>query len=66
MTFLVTPQAAITPLGNCSCGVNSCNENTGSGNNPCGTKCGANCTTFQVCVTPTGAKMSPQGIGSLA
>lgn len=60
MKFLVTPQATLNPLGNCSC---TSNYGTVT-NNEC-SKCTANCSTLQVCVTPTGAKMSPTGIGTL-
>lgn len=58
MTFLTTPERAST-LGTCSCRGNSGPITYSNNNKPCN----GNCPRFSVCVTPTGAKVSINGIG---
>ncbi len=66
MTFLTTPERAST-LGTCSCSNNSGNISyTCTSNRTCKSNktCNGNCTGFRVCVTPTGAKVSINGVGA--
>lgn len=58
MDYLVKPlTTGISTMGNCSCGTNYCNSKSST--------CTGNCSTLEVCVTPTGAKVSPMGLGSV-
>ncbi|MDR7856497.1 hypothetical protein [Tissierella sp.] len=57
MKYIINPMELVSPLGNCTCGINYANDSC----NKC-TKCSGYCGTFEVCVTPTGAKVSPEGI----
>lgn len=60
MKYLTTPERASIYRGTCECGTNHApikyNECTGN--------CGGNCGTLKICVTPTGAKLSPTGLGT--
>lgn len=58
MDYIVDPMSGISPLGSCSCKPNYGNVTNYS---PCN-KCTNNCSTLEICVTPTGAKMAPAGI----
>ncbi|SCG83960.1 hypothetical protein DW1_2396 [Proteiniborus sp. DW1] len=67
MNFIVNPLELISPLDTCSCGNNSGTVTYSSPcNNNCTRDCGGYCGTFEVCVTPTGVKYSPEGINPKA
>ena len=59
MTFLTTPERAST-LGTCSCSSN----NAPITNTTCPSNCSGNCTKLKVCVTPTGGKITINGVGA--
>lgn len=62
MNYIVNPMELVSPLGTCICGKNYGNNSPCDGYNECGGYCG----TFEVCVTPTGLKVSPEGINPKA
>lgn len=67
MTYLISPQRVSTINGSCNCGSNSGNVTNGSciTNNSCSNNtCGGHCLTLKICVTPTGVKVSPGGVGT--
>lgn len=60
MKYLTTPERASVYGGVCSCA-----KNYGSIKyDVCTRNCGGNCGTLKICVTPTGAKLSPTGLGT--
>lgn len=59
MTFLTTPERAST-LGTCNC-----TQNHGTVSyKTCSSNCSGNCTKLRVCVTPTGGKVTINGVGT--
>lgn len=60
MTYLTKPER-ISVGTNAACNCN-CRGNGGTMNNT--VTCGGKCKSFKICVTPTGAKITPTGIGT--